>query len=103
MDKFETSYWEGVVVAMMRKDPPIGLLDYMGRSMQRTSTRPWKPLTMKTLEALFPYITYTKTNHEGSFKGRIVQIHEDMTYSPMTNFFVPGKEKVQVLKVPEIK
>jgi len=48
---------------------------------------------------LVPNITYTKDNHEGSFKGRIVQIHEDSTYSPITNFFTPGKEKVQVLKV----
>jgi len=48
---------------------------------------------------LIPNTTYTKTYHEGSFRGRIVQIHEDSTYTPMTNFFVPGKEKVQVLKV----
>jgi len=44
-------------------------------------------------------VTYNKDYHEGSFKGRIVQIHEDSTYSPITNFFTPGKEKVQVLKV----
>jgi hypothetical protein len=48
---------------------------------------------------LIPNVTYNKDYHEGSFKGRIVQIHEDMTYSPITNFFSPGKEKVQVLKV----
>ena len=44
-----------------------------------------------------PYVTYTKTDHGGSFKTRIVRIHEDMTYSPLTNFFVPGKDKVQIL------
>ena len=52
---------------------------------------------------LVPNVSYSKTNHEGSFKGRIVQIHEDSTYTPMTNFFEPGKEKVQVLKAPAIK
>jgi hypothetical protein len=48
---------------------------------------------------LVPNTTYTKADHQGSFKGRIVQIHEDMTYSPMTNFFDPVKENVKVLKV----
>jgi hypothetical protein len=48
-------------------------------------------------------VSYTKDNHEGSFKGRIVQIHEDSTYTPMTNFFDPEKEKVRVLKAPAIK
>jgi hypothetical protein len=47
---------------------------------------------------LIPDLTYTKDQHEGSFKGRIVQVHEDAIYTPVTNFFEPGKEKVQVLK-----
>ncbi len=52
---------------------------------------------------LVPNTTYTKDNHEGSFLGRIVKINEDASYTPMTNFFVPGKGQIQVLKVPEIK
>jgi branched-chain amino acid transport system substrate-binding protein len=47
---------------------------------------------------LVPNITYSKTDHGGSFKGRIVRIHENMTYSPLTNFFAPGKDKVQILR-----
>jgi len=47
---------------------------------------------------LVPPVTYTKDNHEGSFVGRIVQIHEDASYTPMTNFFVPGKGDIKVLK-----
>jgi hypothetical protein len=38
------------------------------------------------------------TIHEGSFKTRIVRIHEDSTYTPLTGFFVPGKDRVPVLK-----
>jgi hypothetical protein len=47
---------------------------------------------------LAPNVTYTKTNHEASFKTRIVRVHEDTTYTPITNFFFPGKEKVQILR-----
>jgi branched-chain amino acid transport system substrate-binding protein len=99
VDKFETSYWEGVVVAMI-----------MERSIHRASGL-YKTINAENINkametfkdedfgGLIPYLTYNKDYHEGSFKGRIVQIHEDSTYSPMTNFFTPGKEKVQVLKV----
>jgi branched-chain amino acid transport system substrate-binding protein len=99
VDKFETSYWEGVVVAMI-----------MERSIHRASglyktinaeniNKAMESFKNEDFGGLVPSITYTNDNHEGSFKGRIVQIHEDSTYSPMTNFFTPGKEKVQVLKV----
>jgi hypothetical protein len=47
---------------------------------------------------LVPNVTYTKTNHEASFQTRIVRVNEDATYTPLTNFFVPGKGGVQVLK-----
>ena len=99
VDKFETSYWEGVVVAMI-----------MERSIHRASglyktinaeniNKAMETFNNEDFGGLIPYVTYNKDYHEGSFKGRIVQIHEDSTYSPITNFFTPGKEKVQVLKV----
>ena len=99
VDKFETSYWEGVVVAMI-----------MERSIHRASglyktinaeniNKAMETFNNEDFGGLIPYLTYNKDYHEGSFKGRIVQIHEDSTYSPITNFFAPGKEKVQVLKV----
>jgi branched-chain amino acid transport system substrate-binding protein len=99
VDKFETSYWEGVVVAMI-----------MERSIHRASglyktinaeniNKAMETFKNEDFGGLIPNMTYTKTDHEGSFKARIVQIHEDSTYSRMTNFFTPGKEKVQVLKV----
>jgi branched-chain amino acid transport system substrate-binding protein len=43
-----------------------------------------------------PNVSYSKENHEGSFVARIVQIHEDATYTPLTNFFVPEKERVKL-------
>jgi branched-chain amino acid transport system substrate-binding protein len=103
VDRFDTSYWEGVVVAMI-----------MEKAMHRASGL-YKTINAENINqametfkdedfgGLVPKVSYSKTNHEGSFKGRIVQIHEDSTYTPMTNFFEPGKEKVLVLKAPAIK
>jgi hypothetical protein len=47
---------------------------------------------------LMPNVTYTETNHEGSFEGRIVKVHEGNKYTPLTNFFTPGKESLKLLK-----
>ena len=96
--KFETSYWEGVVVGMIQE-----------RAMHRASglyktinaeniNKAMETFKDEDLGGLVPNVTYTKDNHEGSFKGRIVQIHEDSTYSAVTNFFVPGKGEIKVLK-----
>jgi branched-chain amino acid transport system substrate-binding protein len=95
---FDTSYWEGVVVAMI-----------MERAFQRAHEK-FKKITGETINkamesfkdedfgGIVPKVTYTKYNHEGSFIARIVQIHEDATYTPMTNFFFPGKGEIKVLK-----
>ena len=96
--KFETSYWEGVVVGMIQE-----------RAMHRASglyktinaeniNKAMETFKDEDLGGLVPNVTYSKDNHEGSFKGRIVQIHEDSTYSAVTNFFVPGKGEIKVLK-----
>jgi hypothetical protein len=47
---------------------------------------------------IVPNITYTPIDHSASFKARIVQVHEDATYTPVTKFWTPGKEKVQLVK-----
>jgi len=103
VDKFETSYWEGVVVAMI-----------MERAIHRASglyktinaeniNKAMETFKNEDFGGLVPNVTYTKDNHEASFVARIVQIHEDSTYTPITNFFVPGKGEIKVLKAPEIK
>jgi branched-chain amino acid transport system substrate-binding protein len=47
---------------------------------------------------LVPNITYTKTDHSASWKSRIVKINEDQSFTPLTNFWAPGKEKVEIIK-----
>jgi branched-chain amino acid transport system substrate-binding protein len=99
VDKFETSYWEGVVVAMIEERSAHRASGLYGKIDAENINKAMETFKNEDFGGLVPYVSYSKTDHEGSFKGRIVQIHEDMSYTPITNFFVPGKEKVQVLKV----
>ena len=98
VDKFETSYWEGVVVAMIEERSAHRASGLYGKINAENINKAMETFKNEDFGGLIPNTTYSNTDHEGSFKGRIVQIHEDMTYSPMTNFFSPGKEKIQVLK-----
>jgi branched-chain amino acid transport system substrate-binding protein len=99
VDKFETSYWEGVVVAMIEERSAHRASGLYKTINAENINKAMETFKNEDFGGLIPNTTYTKTDHQGSFKGRIVQIHEDMTYSPITNFFDPEKEKVQVLKV----
>jgi branched-chain amino acid transport system substrate-binding protein len=99
VDRFDTSYWEGVVVAMIETRSAQGASGLYKTINAQNINKAMETFKDEDLGGLVPNITYTKTDHEGSFKGRIVQIHEDATYTPVTNFFDPQKEKVQVLKV----
>jgi branched-chain amino acid transport system substrate-binding protein len=102
VDKFDTSYWEGVVVAMIQERAIHRASGLYKTINSETINKAMETFKNEDFGGLVPYVTYTKDNHEGSFKGRIVKINEDATYEPMTNFYVPGKEKVQVLKTPKL-
>jgi hypothetical protein len=99
VDKFETSYWEGVVIGMIMERAMHRANGLFGKINSETINKAMETFNNEDFGGLVPYVTFTKDDHEGSFRGRIVQIHEDMTYTPMTNFFVPGKEKPKILKV----
>jgi branched-chain amino acid transport system substrate-binding protein len=47
---------------------------------------------------LIPKVTYTKEDHGASFTARMVKVKEDGTYVPLTNFYVPGKDKIKLLQ-----
>lgn len=102
VDKFETSYWEGVVVAMIQERAAHRAAGLFKTINAENINKAMETFNNEDFGGLVPYVTYTKTNHEGSFKGRIVKINEDMTYEPMTDFYVPGKEKIKVLKAPKM-
>lgn len=101
--QFDTSYWEGVVVAMIQERAIHRAAGLYKTINAENINKAMETFQNEDFGGLVPYVTYTKDNHEGSFKGRIVKINEDATYTPMTNFFVPGKEKVQVLMTPKIQ
>jgi hypothetical protein len=69
-----------------------------GKITRKTINMAMESFSNEDFGGLMPNITYTKTDHEGSFKGRIVRVSEDGTYIPVTNFFVPGKEAIQILE-----
>ncbi len=102
VDKFDTSYWEGVVVAMIQERAIHRASGLFKTINSETINKAMETFNNEDFGGLVPYVTYTKDDHQGSFKGRIVKINEDATYEPMTNFYVPGKEKVQVLKTPKL-
>ena len=103
VSSFETSYWEGVVVAMIEERAIHRASGLYKKTDAESINKAMETFQNEDFGGLVPNTTYTKDNHEGSFLGRIVKINEDASYTPMTNFFVPGKGQIQVLKVPEIK
>ena len=101
--KFETSYWEGVVVAMIEERAIHRAAGLYKTINAENINKAMETFKNEDFGGLVPNVTYTKDYHEGSFMGRIVQIHEDSSYSPMTIFFVPGKGQIKVLKSPAMK
>jgi len=98
VDKYDTSYWEGVVVAMIMERAMQRASGLYGKITSETINKAMETFQNEDFGGLVPYVSYTKANHEGSFMGRIVQIHEDSTYTPMSNFFIPGKGEIKVLR-----
>ena len=47
---------------------------------------------------LIPPVTYTPTDHGASFTARIIRVGEDGSFTPLTNFYVPGKEKIKLIQ-----
>ena len=98
VDKFDISYWTGVTVAAIMERAMEKANKESGKINPQTINNAMESFRNENFGGLVPYVTYTKTDHEGSFKTRIVRIHEDSTYAPLTGFFVPGKDRVPVLK-----
>jgi len=98
VDSFDASYWEGVVVGTIMERAFIRANEKYGKITRKTINMAMESFSNEDLGGLVPNITYTKTDHEGSFKGRIVKVSENGKYVPVTNFFVPGKEEIKILE-----
>jgi len=98
VDKFDASYWEGVVIAMIMERAFEKAHAMFGKINSETINKALETFRDENFGGLVPDITYTDTDHGGSWTARIVRINEDATYTPLTSFWAPGKEKVKILK-----
>ncbi len=95
---FDASYWEGVVIAMIMERSFERAYANFGKINSETINQALETFRNEDFGGLVPNITYTKTDHSGSWKARIVKINEDATYTPLTSFWAPGKEKVKIVR-----
>ena len=96
--KFDASYWEGVVIAMIMERAFQRAHEKFGEINSETINQALQTFQNEDFGGLVPKITYTETDHSASWKARIVKINEDSTYTPLTGFWGPGKEKVKIVK-----
>ncbi len=95
---FDASYWEGVVIASLMEKAFERAYEKFGKINSETINQGLETFRNEDFGGLFPNVTYTKTDHGASWKARIVKINENGTYTPLTSFWGPGKEKVRILK-----
>lgn len=96
--KFDASYWEGVVIASIMERSFQRAHEKFGEINSETINQALETFRNEDFGGLVPPITYTETDHGGSWTARIVRINEDQTYTPLTSFWAPGKEQVTILK-----
>lgn len=98
VDKFDASYWEGVAVAMIMERAMTRAAEKSKEINRESINRAMESFVREDFGGLIPEVTYTATDHGASFRARIVQVKEDGSYTPLTNFYVPGKEKIKLQK-----
>jgi branched-chain amino acid transport system substrate-binding protein len=96
--KFDASYWEGVVIASLMERAFQRAHEKFGEINSQTIDQALETFRNEDFGGLFPNVTYTSTDHGGSWAARIVKVHEDASYTPLTGFWAPGKEKVRILQ-----
>jgi branched-chain amino acid transport system substrate-binding protein len=96
--RFDAAYWEGVVVGMIVERAALRAHQKHGKVDRETINKAMESFTNEDFGGIVPPVTYTKTSHEASFRGRIVQVREDGSFKPLTDFYTPGKEKIRHLK-----
>jgi branched-chain amino acid transport system substrate-binding protein len=98
VQKFDASYWEGVVVAMIMEKAFIKSHQLYKEINRETINKTMESFRNEDFGGLVPNVTYTATDHGASFKARNVKVGENGTFTPMTNFFSPGKDKISLQK-----
>ena len=97
-DKFDNSYWFGISMGMIMEKAFHKALNKFGKLNSKTINDALESFRNEDFGGLLPNMTYTKTNHRPSYTARIVKVNEGGTYTPVTSFWAPGKEKVTILR-----
>lgn len=97
-DKFDTATWEGMVVAMIIERALQRAHEKFDDVNAQTINQALQTFKNESFGGLVPDITYTNSDHSASWVARIVKVNEDATYTPVTSFWAPGKEKIRILK-----
>ena len=95
---FDASYWEGVVVGMIMERAFLRAYEKSKAINPGTINAALESMKNEDFGGLVPAVSFSEDNHEGSFTARMVKVMENGTYIPLTNFYVPGKDKIKVLK-----
>jgi ABC-type branched-subunit amino acid transport system substrate-binding protein len=98
VEKFDCSYWEGVVMGMIMERAFERAYEQAVEINGETINKALESFKNEDFGDLVPNITYTSTDHSASWKARVVKINEDQTYTPVTAFWAPGKEKVKIIR-----
>lgn len=98
VSKFDASYWEGVAVGMIMERAMIRANEKSKVINSESINRALESFQKEDFGGLIPPVTYSPTDHGASFQARIVQVKEDGSYVPLTNFYVPGKEAIKPRK-----
>ena len=98
VSRFDASYWEGVTIASIMERAFERAHEKFGKINSETINKALETFNNEDFGGLVPNITYTSADHSASWKARIVKINEDATYTPLTGFWAPGKEKVTLIK-----
>lgn len=96
VDSFDSSYWEGVAVGMIMERAFIRAYERSKKITPETINAAMESFRNEDFGGLVPAVSFSKDNHEGSFTARMVKVNEDGTYTALTNFYVPGKDKIKL-------
>ncbi|HPK52989.1 MAG TPA: ABC transporter substrate-binding protein [Smithellaceae bacterium] len=98
VDKFDASYWEGVAVGMIMERAFLRAYEKSKEINPETINAAMESFRDEDFGGLIPKVTYTKEDHGASFTARMVKVKEDGSYIPLTNFYIPGKSKIKLIK-----
>lgn len=98
VNSFDAAYWEGVVVAMIMEKAFIKSKQIYKDINRETINKTMESFRNEDFGGIVPNITYTTTDHGASFKARMVKVGEDGSFTPLTNFYKPGKEKIKLIR-----